>query len=47
MSQEEEPKAAVKAEYAVLDIDTDNRERKRESLSQEQSTKTAEGMNHV
>ena len=35
MSQEEEPKSAVKAEYAVLDIDTDNRERKRERLSQE------------
>ena len=41
--EEEEQKAKEKVEYAGLDIDTGNRERKRESLSQEQSTKTAEG----
>ena len=42
MSQEEEQKAVGKEDYAGLDIDTGNRKRNRGSLSQEQSTWTAE-----
>ena len=41
MSQEEQ-KAVEKEDYAGLDIETGNRKRKRESLSQELSTRTAE-----
>ena len=39
---EEEQKAVEKEDYAGLDIDTGNKKRKRENLSQEQSTMTAE-----
>ena len=42
ITQEEEQKAVEEEDYAGLGIDTGNRKRKRESLSEEQPTRTAE-----